>query len=308
MPLFVQDKNMGPSPKSVEEFLQRYPHFKESAIMLSSKPTKEVPPHGLLYIGQREMAIVAPEDETIQVLGTDDATTCHIVILRHTASHVVGLSHFDGSEVEGATKKLIEGVKNITGGKQWGRLELTLVGGFKDDRKMSEELSVKILDAFNKAPEDVHLVTACITDLNTRMAKNIPFPIIYGLAVIVRTGEIFPATFPDRGPDQALRSARHFTGSEEVINIYDNRRKLMTLGPFDYSNMDEIDLLCRLPDQFIRQHLSTSPEQEPKHFEASVRAALVQIRDYPEPLKSVFKGKPHLFKKEPDGKWTNVDS
>ena len=38
-----------------------------------------------------------------------------------SASHVVGLSHFDGSEVEGATKKLIEGVKNITGGKQWGR-------------------------------------------------------------------------------------------------------------------------------------------------------------------------------------------
>ena len=40
------------------------------------------------------------------------------------------------------------------------------------------------------------------------------------LAVIVKTGEIFPATFPDRGPDQALRSARHFTGSEEVsVNI-----------------------------------------------------------------------------------------
>ena len=58
---------------------------------------------------------------------------------------------------------------------------------------------------------------------------------------------------------------------------------------------------------FLLQHLSTSPEQEPKHFEASVRAALVQIRDYPEPLKSVFKGQPHQFKKEPDGKWTKID-
>ena len=37
------------------------------------------------------------------------------------------------------------------------------------------------------------------------------------VAVIVKTGEIFPATFPDRGPDQALRSARHFTGTEEVM-------------------------------------------------------------------------------------------
>jgi hypothetical protein len=55
------------------------------------------------------------------------------------------------------------------------------------------------------------------------------------------------------------------------------------------------------------QHLSTSPEQEPKHFEACVRAALVQIRDFPEPLKSVFKGKGHHYKKEPDGKWTKVN-
>ena len=38
------------------------PLLQESAIVLSSKPTKEVPPHGLLYIGQREMAVVAPED------------------------------------------------------------------------------------------------------------------------------------------------------------------------------------------------------------------------------------------------------
>ena len=36
--------------------------------MLSSKPTKEVPPHGLLYIGQREMAIVAPEDGKLSEL------------------------------------------------------------------------------------------------------------------------------------------------------------------------------------------------------------------------------------------------
>ena len=45
------------------------------------------------------------------------------------------------------------------------------------------------------------------------MMKNLVSVLI---AVIVKTGEIFPATFPDRGPDQALRSARHFTGTEEV--------------------------------------------------------------------------------------------
>ena len=30
------------------------------------------------------------------------------------------------------------------------------------------------------------------------------------------TGQIIPATFKDKGPDMALRSARHFTGSHDV--------------------------------------------------------------------------------------------
>ncbi|KAH3863459.1 hypothetical protein DPMN_026448 [Dreissena polymorpha] len=297
---------MGPSPKSVAEFIQRYPKFKESAIVLSSKPTKAVPPHGLLYVGQREMAVASPDDEIIQVLGTDDATTCHIVILRHTASSATGLAHFDGSGLANATQNLIGTVMSVTGGKQWGRLELTLAGGFKDDRGTSENLSVKILDCFNKNPAEVHLITACITDLNTRNEKGVPFPIIYGLATIIQTGEVFPAKFQDRGPDQPLRSARSFTGADEVLNVYDNRKKLLVVGPFNYSSMDEIDLLCRLPDPIIREHLSTSPAQEPKHFEASVRAALVQIRDFPDPLKSVFNGKGRHYKKEPDGKWSKV--
>ena len=32
----------------------------------------------------------------------------------------------------------------------------------------------------------------------------------------IKTGEIYRATFLDHGPDMPLRSARHFTGTEEV--------------------------------------------------------------------------------------------
>ena len=35
----------------------------------------------------------------------------------------------------------------------------------------------------------------------------------------MKTGEIFHATFPDKGPDIALRSARQLTGSSHVISI-----------------------------------------------------------------------------------------
>lgn len=39
----------------------------------------------------------------------------------------------------------------------------------------------------------------------------------------------------------------------QIINIYDHKKGILSIGPFNYSTMDEIDLLCRLPDQFIRE-------------------------------------------------------
>jgi len=45
---------------------------------------------------------------------------------------------------------------------------------------------------------------------------DINWPIIYGVGVNIKTGEIFPANFPDKGPDLPLRMARHFTGSHQV--------------------------------------------------------------------------------------------
>jgi len=39
---------------------------------------------------------------------------------------------------------------------------------------------------------------------------------LFVLGFNVKTGEIFHATFPDKGPDMALRSARQLTGSSHV--------------------------------------------------------------------------------------------
>jgi len=50
-----------------------------------------------------------------------------------------------------------------------------------------------------------------------------------------------------------LHHSSVFLCAPQVLNIYDNRRKLLVIGPFDYSTMDEIDLLCRLPDPIIRE-------------------------------------------------------
>lgn len=36
------------------------------------------------------------------------------------------------------------------------------------------------------------------------------------LGVMVKSGEVFPANFPDKGPEQPLRLARLFTGLQPV--------------------------------------------------------------------------------------------
>lgn len=41
------------------------------------------------------------------------------------------------------------------------------------------------------------------------------------IGVMVKSGEVFPANFPDKGPEQPLRLARLFTGLQPVcINTY----------------------------------------------------------------------------------------
>lgn len=63
---------------------------------------------------------------------------------------------------------------------------------------------------------EIDLTQACVGELNTIQRGENNWPIIYGVGVNIRTGEIFPASFPDKGPDIPLRQARNFTGGQTV--------------------------------------------------------------------------------------------
>lgn len=47
--------------------------------------------------------------------------------------------------------------------------------------------------------------------------------------VNIKSGEIFPATFPDKGPELPLRSARHFTGCHEASGCKSHFLAILTL-------------------------------------------------------------------------------
>ena len=74
-------------PRDIPAFLRQYSHFKEQASNLCSNKTEVVGPVGLLYVFQREFGATHPHDNKISVIGTDDVTTGHIVIIRHSGIH-----------------------------------------------------------------------------------------------------------------------------------------------------------------------------------------------------------------------------
>ena len=63
---------------------------------------------------------------------------------------------------------------------------------------------------------DLDLETCCIGDLCTLNRNGIAWPIIYGIGVNVKTGDIFPAQFSEKGPDLDIRYARTLTGGDNV--------------------------------------------------------------------------------------------
>lgn len=71
-------------------------------------------------------------------------------------------------------------------------------------------------EALHKQSADLDLVTCCLGELCTIHRNGIPWPVIYGVGVNVRTGEIFPATFSEKGPDLDIRNARTLTGGDNV--------------------------------------------------------------------------------------------
>ncbi|CAD1479736.1 unnamed protein product, partial [Heterotrigona itama] len=243
-------------------------------------------------------------------------------------SGAAALAHLDGAGTEDAAAAMIQRVTELALGFPEGRLELQLVGGYSDPRNYSEELFcnilckflsvfpflsvlrhfVLILAAFHKQPVEIDLTLCCVGELNTTVRGGIHWPVIYGIGLNVKTGEIFPATFPDKGPDQALRCARHLTGGQQVLDVYDCTLGLLRIGPFNYDPLRGVDLWLAQSDQFILQHLSTAPEVELPHFVSQVRATLKYIQDNQFPAVTVFRdNRPHYYRRdETTGIWQPI--
>ena len=311
MPLVVDGKIEGSPFRSFADFAKKYPHFQESAEEFCKQPIREIGKTGLLYVTQGEYGTVAKDDENITVIGSEDATTCHILVLRHTASGVTSLGHFDGRDTCNGIKNIIASVTNSSPNHSSGKIALQLFGGFVDDRGTSHRLTISILEAIQSQSVPIHLCSVCVTDFNDTVEKGLHKPRIYGVGVTVQDGHIFPATFLDKGPDESVRHARIFTGAGRMVEIYNSSYKELRIMPYEYKKdiTPIIPFFLDASDEVILKNLSTSPHCEPPHFVATIKATLNHIISHPKPLVTVFPGgRPRVYKRQPGVEcWTFVD-
>lgn len=79
----MQDETV--CPKDTNSLFLQHPNYRGTATQLATIPMKTITVNsqiGLLYIHQREMASVAPHDKHINLIGSDDATTCIITVVK----------------------------------------------------------------------------------------------------------------------------------------------------------------------------------------------------------------------------------
>ncbi|KAK7913559.1 hypothetical protein WMY93_013770 [Mugilogobius chulae] len=327
MPLLIQNEGLD-CINSTADLYERYQHLQENARQFRSRPLVDVDPKCVLYVQQREYAATTPADKYVSVIGSDDATTCHIVALRHTGSGAVCVAHLDGSNTWAEVLRILKAVLSLSQHCKDGRLELHLVGGFKDDAKTSEKLSVNILMAFDRQKENVHLETCCITEMNDIVVNGTHRPLVYGIGVNVKTGDVFPSSFTCKGPAEELRSARTFTGGPvethhalsfslhfyanklnntsfmwQLAEIYDSGRGLVKIGPCKWSPNSEIGFWLAQNDATILKYLSTSPKAEPPHFVQHMKSTIQFILDHPNSESLFPSGQPQLYHRTEQGEW-----
>jgi len=309
MVLTIDGKALEDYPHSVGSLLQHNPTLKENSARLVADKTQVVGPGSMLYVSTREYATTYPHDNKVSILGTDDFTTNIAVLVRHSGSGAVGLTQLDRVNEEGLVA-MLQRISSLSYGYE-GRMELHLVGAFSDTKGISAAIIHSCLSTLHRVRTTLELVTCCVGELCTVRRNGAPWPLIYGLGVNVKTGDIFPAQFTDKGPDMDLRAARTLTGGEGVglIDLYDVNREELKIGPFSYEPMRAVDIWLQQGDEFLLQSLSSCPEVSPPSFLPQLRSALKRIKQDPYPAVSVFgSNQPRLYRKDDlTGHWVRLN-
>jgi Protein N-terminal asparagine amidohydrolase len=225
-----------------------------------------------LQVLQRECGVINALAASPAALGSDAATTCHIVAFRDPATCRTALAHLDSAAT------VAEAVSTLLTLLDSAYLDCYIVGGYEDPT--SDQGGTCFTGALLAALHAVQgtafrLVLACCGTTNTQRVKQtlsgrvrlgtVTGPVKRSLAVCAATGQAWPIYFAaeSRGPGYLERSCRTMGCHDaHLMCIYNciTAPGLITV-PLFYCDIDpqSVSYLLSLQDDVFLQYTSTSP-------------------------------------------------
>ncbi|XP_051143848.1 protein N-terminal asparagine amidohydrolase isoform X2 [Andrographis paniculata] len=282
----------------------------------------------LVYIFQREYATVDPT--LVDVVGTDEATTCVGVAIRNRKSRMISAAHMDSPEV--VNNGLTQMLSLVADQDPDALYDVHLIGGFDDispqhsnHRKIQTELEgysyplcAKIVESLRNRSEKFQIGTLHILWHNTKWdSKGIASPIFHGFVVETSTGVIIPACFDKttRCPDEIVRRIRvtaNFedpTWSGRLLDTYDTSTDRVAIAPCVWTmRQKRIAMkLQSLSDAEILLFCSSSPSAEGPEFVDNERRKWDYLIRHPDWTEAFPHRQPRVFERTVDGTWARID-
>ena len=110
--VLIIDKQICSDRFSLEQLAQHTSLIDSSTEFAKSPEFKQLPEEiaRTIYVHQREFGVVGKNDPNgFQFIGSDDATTCHILVLDN--QHAIGVIHLDGEETNESLEKMLNEMK-----------------------------------------------------------------------------------------------------------------------------------------------------------------------------------------------------
>jgi len=249
-----------------------------------------------LYVHQGEVAVVAA-DGSFSFVGSDDATTCIILLARNADRSRILVAHIDSLDRCSNLTDILEDLgQGGDGVDVWlcGAMVLPMdeAGGDDDEEEEEEAESAMLLiaimtelEAASSAGNECRVQLLHVLQRNTHVDESgVQRPRIMGFGFAVQpdgVSAVVPMKFPieTRGPDFLLRLLPCLLSSQTAlkpITRMHGQECFVVLPAFSAPDVSVSALrdLLALGDHDLLEATSTSPACEPPHYAQTYRAAL----------------------------------
>uniref|UniRef100_A0A0E0LDJ8 Protein N-terminal asparagine amidohydrolase n=1 Tax=Oryza punctata TaxID=4537 RepID=A0A0E0LDJ8_ORYPU len=244
---------------------------------ISSGPEEEEAARRHVYVFQREFATVDPA--RVELVGTDEVTTCVGVVIRNNKTGMTSISHMDFPKiVEGGLKQMLYILPEGSTANRKG-IPTHYVAGY---------------------------LRCCIS------------PGSNSIFVETSSGAVSPASFEmnSRCPDEIVRRIRVSVSSYDpnwqgrLLETYDTHSDAFQIAPACWMpDWAEIaSSLNQLSDSEVLLQCSTSPAAEPPHFVENERRIWRYLIENPYWQDTFPKYKPRVFHRTSDGRWSRYST